>query len=280
MNSNKVIDTHCHLNFKSFQDDFILVAKKARESGVEKIIIPGSDSQTSFQALENAKAINLALSSRPGLGVEPKPQKMWRDLPLFAYAAVGVHPIHTDRNGFETIEKLAELPEVVAIGETGLDQFHNRDNIAEQLELLGKHVDLALKINKPVIFHNRESDAEFLTFLKSLQKLPRGVFHCFSSDHHFAKEIIEMGFMISFTGNITWGNKKLKKVIERTPLERIMIETDSPYLVPEPFKSQGVERNEPAYVLEVAKKIAQIKNIKLEEVCSQTTQNAIEFFGL
>jgi len=106
------------------------------------------------------------------------------------------------------------------------------------------------------------------------------VFHCFSTNWRFAQAILEKGYYISFTGNITYGNKDLKKVIKRAPLERIMIETDSPLIVPEPLRSQGVKPNEPAYVIEIAKRIAQIKEISLDEVAAATTQNAKDFFSI
>lgn len=259
----ELIDTHCHLNFKAFESDFFDAAQRAVNKGLRNIIIVGSDAKTSKGAVEIASQINTKLGRN------------------FALCAVGIHPIHFDRGGFDEIEKLAENELVVGIGESGIDQFHSTENISEQIELFKKHLNLALKIDKPMILHNRNAGDILIDELKKLDKLPRGVFHCCALDHNQAREVIEMGFMLSFTGNITYGNKKTKKVIERTDLSKIMIETDSPYLVPEPLRSeQNIQKNEPAFVLEVARKIAQIKNLQIGEVANATTQNAINFFGL
>jgi len=254
-------DTHCHLNFDAFKDDFLDASQRAKKEGVAKIIVVGSNAQTSKKAVKISREINEFFGLK------------------FAFAAVGIHPTHFDQVGFDEIEKLAEMPDVVAIGETGLDFFRNQNNIGEQKELFAKHINLAKKLNKPLIFHNRLADEEVWEIIEKL-KPPKGVFHCFSSDHKFAARVISSGFLISFTGNITYGNKKLKKVIERTPLEKIMIETDAPYIVPEPLRSRGIEKNEPAYVIEVAKKIAAIKDLDLKIVADQTSKNAKEFFGL
>lgn len=259
----ELIDTHCHLNFKAFESDFLDVAQRAANQGLRNIIIVGSDAKTSNRAVEIASQINTRLGQK------------------FALCAVGIHPIHFDRSGFDQIEQLANDELVVAIGESGIDQFHSTENTQEQIELFNKHVELALKIDKPMILHNRNAGDILIDELKKLDKLPRGVFHCCALDHNQAKQVIEMGFMLSFTGNITYGNKKTKKVIERTDLSKIMIETDSPYLVPEPLRTeQNIQKNEPTFVVEVACKIAQIKDLSLEEVAKTTTQNAIDLFHL
>ena len=259
----QLVDTHCHLNFKSFRDDYSSVAKKSKQAGIKSVVVIGSDYQTSLKAIEVAREINNEVGSR------------------WAYVAVGIHPIHFENDGdFIEIEKLAKDELVVAIGETGLDFYRcKRSVFPRQKELMIKHIDLANSLNIPVIFHNREADEEFASIWNEI-KAKKAVFHCFSSDHNFAREVMEKGYLISFTGNITYGNKKLKKVIKRTPIERIMVETDAPYMVPEPLRSKGVKRNEPYMVLEVAKKIALEKNIDISEVAKQTTQNAIDFFNL
>lgn len=256
------IDTHCHLNFKAFSGDYLEVARRARDAGLVNILIVGSDAQTSRAALKVARAINANLGDK------------------FARIAVGIHPIHHDRGGFDEIKKLAQDELVVAIGESGLDFFHqDKDVLGVQKDLFLAHIELANALSKPLIIHNREAGDEMREILDQI-KVKKGVFHCFQQDHNFAKWATDKGFMISFTGIITYGNKKLKKVIERTDLLHIMIETDSPYLIPEPLRSEGVEINEPAYVVEVAKKIALVKNIDFETVLAQTTQNAKEFFSL
>ncbi len=259
----QLIDTHCHLNFNVFDSDFLEVAKRSFDKGVDKVIIVGSNSITSKKALDTAIQINDFLS------------KKW------AYAAVGIHPIHfDDLENFKIIEDLAKNDLTVAIGETGFDLFRiDEEKIPLQKELFYKHLSLSRKVSKPLILHNRQSDHIFRQEFDLLEGV-RGVFHCFSSDYHFAKEAIDLGFYISFTGNITYGNKKLKKVIKKTAIEKIMVETDAPYMVPDPLRSQGVNKCEPYMVIEVINKIAKEKELTVFEVSSQTTKNALELFGL
>ena len=259
----RLVDTHCHLNFKAFHADFLAVAKKSAKKGVERAVIVGSSGSTSARALEVARGINDKLG------------RMW------AYVAVGIHPTHFDDIGsFSLIERLAEDKLVVAIGETGFDLYRmGEDSVPRQKELFDRHIELSKKTGKPLIFHNRNADEVFTTEIKRIQGL-RAVFHCFSTDHNFAKLVTDLGFYVSFTAKITYGNKKLKKVIKRTPIGRIMIETDAPYIVPEPQRSEGVERNEPYLVMETAKKIAQIKELEVDFVADKTTKNALDFFAL
>ncbi len=259
----RLIDTHCHLNFKAFKADFLSVAKKSANKGIEKAIIVGSNETSSKNAIEIAEKINNEL------------KKKW------AYVAVGIHPTHYENiKYFNLIEKLARDKLVVAVGETGFDFFRtDRNSLSKQKELFQLHLELANKLNKPLILHNRKADEYFMTLLDSIGGC-RAVFHCFSSDYNFAQEVIKRGIMISFTGNITYGNKMLKKVIRRTPMDRIMVETDAPYIVPEPWRSTGISRNEPYLVSEIVNKIAKEKDLSIDEVATQTTQNAIEFFGL
>ncbi|PIT97054.1 hydrolase TatD [Candidatus Berkelbacteria bacterium CG10_big_fil_rev_8_21_14_0_10_41_12] len=257
-----LIDTHCHLNFGAFRNDYLKVAKSALEVGINKIIIVGSNAQTSKKAIFVAKEIN---------------NKAGRN---FAFTAVGIHPMHVDEiNKFQEISKIASDPSVVAIGETGFDFYHDVDKKTKsaQRDLFIKHIDLSAKTGKPLIIHNRLADLETEEILGAKSNL-RAVFHCFSSDHKFAERMLKKGFFISLTGNVTYGNKKLKRVIEEVPLERIMTETDSPYIVPEPLRSSGINRNEPKYVIEVAKKIARVKDIELDVVSKVTTENALNFF--
>ncbi len=260
-----LVDTHAHLNFKAFAKDYLDVALRSRVEGVVSLVIPGSNVETSEKAVLVCTNINKELGEN------------------FASVAVGIHPIHSDEIGeFPMIEDLSRDNIVVAIGEAGMDRYHlnNEEEIIKQKKLFREHIDLALEIEKPLIVHNREADEDVLGVLKTYSKLPKMVFHCFSSDWGFAQEILVLGAFISFTGNITYGNKKIKKVIERVPLDRIMLDSDSPYLVPEPLRSEDTSRNEPQYIIEIAKKIANVRNISLEEVCSQTTKNAKTFFSI
>jgi len=305
-----LIDTHCHLNFKSFKSDFVEVSKRSRDKGVKKIIIVGSDSRTSQDAFDVAQEINtcvipgsdvipakLVLDSDRGTGIYGANSRR-----IFAHVAVGIHPVHTllvipsgfaggtqtfpsesrDLPGFEKIEKLARDPLVVAIGESGLDFYHDktRKTEKEQVELFKKHIELAIKINKPLIIHNREADEKVREIVDEFPDLKKAVLHCFSTDHYMASWAIERGFYLSFTGNITYGNKKIKKAIEHVPVERIMVETDAPYNIPEPLRSEGIKRCEPYMANEVIRKIALIKGLDVNELSKQIYQNSTDFFGL
>lgn len=249
------IDTHAHLNFESFAGDFESVILRAQKQKVEKIINVGSNLKTSRMAVEIAGKYSSC------------------------FAAVGLHPIHVKDESFdESFAKIAKEKKVVAIGETGLDYYYDKSNAALQKEVFLKHIQLANQISKPIILHCRDAGQDLLSVLMAQKSLPKGVMHCFNEDWHFAQIILDMGLYISFTGIITFTkNYEIFRVVENTPLEKILIETDSPYLTPEPYRGK---RNEPSYVVEVAKKIAALKKIPLEKVAEQTTQNAIELFNI
>ncbi len=196
------------------------------------------------------------------------------------FAAVGFHPIHIEKEKFDETKflELAKNAKVVAIGECGIDLFHDKNTADLQKEILVKHLKIAQIVSKPIILHCREAYDDLMTELMSFGQLPTGVVHCYVGDWLHAQMFLDMGLYLSFTGIITFSKSpELAKVVENTPLERIMIETDSPYLAPENYR--GVQ-NEPAYVVEIAKKIAQIKKIPLSEVEAQTTKNAIKLFKL
>lgn len=249
------IDTHAHLNFKDFDLDWQQVIDRAKKANVQAIINVGSNLMTSRKAVEIA-------------GEEKN-----------IFAAVGLHPIHikapTQRSesrhkvvGDEKFDeekflKLAQNKKVVAIGETGLDYYYNKTNAALQKEVLQKSIKLAYQVSKPIILHSREASDDLLPLLMAENPLPKGVMHCFEGDWQFAQMILEMGFYISFTGLITFSkNQKTLEVIKEAPLERILIETDCPYLAPEAYRGK---KNEPAFVVEVARKIAEIKKNLFEK---------------
>ncbi len=249
-----LIDTHAHLSFKDFNKDRDQVIKRAFEIGVEKIINVGTnleDSKNSIALAEKYKNI---------------------------YATVSLHPIDVENEKFdeELWLKLAKDQKIVAIGETGLDFFHSSDK-EKQKEVFKALIKIACQVGKPLILHSRESDKEVLDIL-SHSKLPpkRGVIHCFSRDYTIAKKFLNLGFLISYTGNITY-NKESSSSILRVPLNKIMIETDCPFMAPVPFRGK---RNEPSYVKYIAEKIAEIKNITFEAAAERTTQNAKSLFNL
>jgi len=250
------IDTHAHLNFKDFSSDYPQAISRAFEADVLRIINVGSNYLTSKRAVEIAKG---------GEGL---------------YAAVGLHPVHVKEEPFdeEKFIKLVKDKKVVAIGEIGLDYYHDKENAFDQQAVFGRFLKIANITGKPVIMHSRDAGEDLMSVLMSQGQLPKGVMHCFSENWDFARVILDMGFYISFTGVITFTkNQQTLKVIEEAPLDRILIETDCPYMTPEPYRGK---RNEPAYVVEVARKISEIKKIPLTKVAEQTSKNAQELFKI
>lgn len=259
------IDTHTHLDFPEFKNEVHTVLGRAIDAGVRRVINVGVDFETS------KKSVDLA-----------------RKYPEI-FAAVGIHPHSANDLDIETKQKLLSItnhPKVVAVGEVGLDyyylkrssQFSNYPTREQQMFCFEQMLDLSIELRKPVIIHCREAEADAYAILKSFEKDIRGVVHCFSGDYDFAKKILDLGLSISFTGNITFKNNgELAKIIETIPLRSIMIETDCPYLSPEPLRGK---RNEPANVVRVAEEIARIKKISVAEVERETSKKAMQFFGI
>jgi len=265
-----MIDTHAHLNFQAFKDDFEAVLKRAQDEGVEKIINVGADLNSSQKALEIAQKYDNC------------------------YASVGIHPHHVEEQekGWEgKLKKLAQKSKVVAIGETGLDYHLYRDsgiaNPKIQKEFFGKQLNLARELNLPVILHCRSTFTEatvdkdahddILGILRAESCKLNAVFHCFSGDQEFLEEVLEMGFYVGFDGNLTFKNaKNLQAVAKIAPLDKILLETDSPFLSPEPLRGL---RNEPGNVKIIAEFLAQLKGISFEQICQITTQNAKKLFN-
>ena len=253
------VDSHAHLNLEQFTDDYKEVIERANANNVKVIINVGADFASSKRAVEIAKEYEKGV-----------------------YATVGMHP-HDSKNEVYNEKKMSDLlysKRVVAIGEIGLDYFGSINDIDKpaQLELLRAQVNLAILKDKPVVLHCRDAYDDLISFLMSLSQVPRGVIHCYVGDWAHAQVFLDMGFYLSFNGILTFTkNPEQIKVAELTPLDKILIETDCPWLAPEPHRGQ---RNEPAYVVEVAKRIAEIKKISLVEVETQTTKNAIDFFKL
>jgi len=277
-----LIDTHAHLNFASYKDDIDDVMQRIIADGM-KVINVGSQFSTSERAV-----------------------KLADQYPDTCYAAVGLHPIHlfemevdeselpfiTRQEEFvsEKYEQLASHHSVVAIGEMGIDYFHFPPNISQhdfeykQRWTLLKGIKLAKKLQLPLILHCRGGKGnEEKAYRHMLQVLKEGnyhnaVLHCYSSTWDIAKKFLSVGYMISFAGIVTYPKtKELEKVVKNTPLDRIMIETDAPYLAPQFVRGK---RNEPRFVRYIADRIAEIKKLSFEEVEDITTQNAIKFFQL
>ncbi len=261
----KYFDIHSHLNFADFDKDREDVIRRALDAGVW-IIIVGTNFESSKKAIEIAE----------------KHEGM--------FASVGLHPTDAENleiqfpsgNWISKLRKLAQHPKVVAIGECGLD-FFRRDKVEDferQKELFIKHIELSKEINKPLIIHCRDAYDDMIEILTSFYSLPRdfspGDLHFFSGSLEQARKFLDLGFYLSFAGPITFA-RDYDEVIRNTPLDRIMAETDCPFAAPIPYRGK---RNEPSYVIEVAKKIAEIKNISEQETAQATTANALKIFKI
>lgn len=253
-------DTHCHLDDEKFSDDLPDVLSRAKNSGVTRIINFGSTFESSELVTELAEKYN------------------------FLFAGVGIHPEETE-NFFEndTPDKLAELAKnkkVVAIGEIGLDYHWEKSSEGREIQkkIFVAQLDLARQLNLPVCIHNREAHGDTLEILKREGKSLRGVLHCYSGSPEMAKEIFKLGWLIGIDGPLTFKNSaKLPEVVKAAPREMILLETDAPYLAPTPNRGK---RNEPAYLIDIAKKIAEVRNEELEEVARYTTENAERLYNL
>ncbi len=300
-----MVDAHAHLNSKVFNKDYAQVIERSFRNGIKFIINAGTGLETS------KKAIAIANEFENVYPVESRKAGIRHSGGLFngVYAAVGLHPadIKKEEFDFEVYKKLAQDKprtfceprfaqksaacsqkvrgkKVVAIGETGLDYFHISDSklIIRQREVFLKHLKLARELNLPLILHCRGSKDEplkpYYEILEILakEKNSRGVIHCFTATSEIAKKFIDLEFAIGFTGVITFA-KQLEEVVKEIPLANILTETDCPYLAPEPYRGK---RNEPSYIKFVVEKIAKIKNLSVDEVSEQTTQNAIKLFKL
>ena len=247
------IDTHCHLEDENFNSDRAEILERAKVAGIEAIINFGSTLQSSIAVAELAKN--------------------YSEL----YAGVGIHPEEIDDFDKNSAAKLVELAadkKVVAIGEIGLDYHWEKDSARRliQQKIFIEQLDLARQLNLPVCVHDRDAHGDTLKILQTEAKNLRGVLHCYSGSLETAREVWKLGWFIGVDGPLTFKNSaKLPEVVKAAPRDMILIETDAPYLAPVPFRGK---RNEPAYVVEVAKKLAALRNETLEEVAAYTTANA------
>lgn len=253
----RVFDTHAHYDSGSFNADRLEVLASMPGQDVAYIVNPGCE-------LESSKAA-IALAER---------------FP-FVYAAVGVHPSDCadwEDSWLDKLRSMAAHPKVKAIGEIGLD-YHWKENPPEEVQrrVLCRQLELAGELDLPAIIHDREAHQDCLSIVRAYPGV-RGVYHCYSGSLEDAKTLVKLGWMLSFTGTITYKNaRKALEVIDWLPMDRIMIETDSPYLTPEPFRGK---RNDSGKVHLVAEKIAQVKGMEPEEVARITLENGLKFFGI
>lgn len=252
-----MIDTHAHIDFSVFDDDRKGIIKKATDVGVEYIIIPAVEPKDYSRLLE-------LTSSEERL-----------------FCGMGVHPHNAndaDENVYNLITENCSNSKVKAIGETGIDYFYDFSPKEVQKEVFRRHLQIAKQVNLPVIVHNREADRDVLDIIESEQDGNlKGVLHCFSSSVDILNRALDLGFNISFTGNITFKKSNIDDVVLNTPLDRLMLETDSPFMTPVPNRGK---RNEPANVKYVAAKIAEIKSISIDEVITMTSKTAKTLFNL
>jgi len=258
-----MIDTHAHLNFQQYEGEVGAVLGRAEKKGVKKFIVPSSNLKTS------KKAISLA-----------------RKYPE-VFAAVGIHPLHANEMSIENLQQfytILSAPKVVGVGEIGLDYFY-LDKVSktaeypskkEQKIVLVEMFKLAMDAQLPLILHCRQAYPDLLDILRNEGVEGPGVIHCFMGNLEEAKKFLDLGFFISFAGNLTYSDS-LVDLVNFVPLDKLLLETDCPYLTPEPFRGK---KNEPAFMIEIAKKIAEIKGISLVEVEKVTTKNAEKLFKL
>lgn len=265
-----LIDSHAHLFFKDFQQDLEAVLQRARDAGVERIICPGTDLPTSRQSIALAEKFDLVV------------------------AGAGFHPhdaSQADDASLKEIETLCGHPGVVAVGEIGLDYHYAFSPRGKQCEVFARQLEIAVRLDMPLIIHCRDADEDCMRIVgetisrhpswrSNLQGPARGVFHCFAGDATMARRLIDLNFFISFPGPLTFPAKpgkpnRMADVALEIPLDRILIETDSPYLSPVPYRGK---RNEPSYVKFVAEKLADIKQQPLAEIGRITNEGVERVF--
>ncbi|MFV5960171.1 TatD family hydrolase [Bacillus sp. AK25] len=253
-----LFDTHAHLNAEQYNEDLDQVIERAKSEKVEKIVVVGFDRPTITRAMELIEAYD------------------------FMYAAIGWHPVDaidmTDED-LAWIKELSQHEKVVAIGEMGLDYYWDKSPKDVQKEVFRRQIALAKEVNLPIIIHNRDATEDVVTILKEEGAAEvGGIMHCFTGSLEIAKACMEMNFYISFGGPVTFKNaKKPKEVVKDIPSDRLLIETDCPYLTPAPFRGK---RNEPSYVKYIAEQIAELREMSFEELAALTTENAKKVFRI
>jgi TatD DNase family protein len=251
-----LIDSHAHLEMKEFDNDRNDVIERAKAAGVDFIVTVGT---------------NLRLS-RKAVALAGQHENI--------YATIGVHPHDVgkiDNKTYDDLKELAREKKVVAYGEIGLDYFRNIAPQAQQIEKFSEQLQLARELNLPVVIHDRDAHDQSLKMVKS-SGIHRGVFHCFSGDYEMARQCLDWGFYLSVPGVVTFNKSKtIQDVVKKVPLSSLLLETDCPYLTPIPFRGK---RNEPAYIVHTAKKVAEIKGLSWEEVAAVTAQNTLNLFHI
>ena len=246
-----MIDTHAHI-LDCYYDNIDELTNLLKEKNIIYVLNASSDYSEALEIIDKSKKYD------------------------FLLPVIGIHPESVDEiDKLDQIEKLIKNNKVYAVGEIGLDYHWVKDNKDKQKELFIKQIELANKYNLPIVVHTRDSISDVLEIIK--EHKCRGVMHCFSGSYEMAKEFIKYGFKLGIGGVLTFKNSKLHEVIEKIDIENIVLETDSPYLSPEPFRGK---QNNPSNIYYVAKKIAEIKNISIEKILEITSNNAINLFDI
>jgi TatD DNase family protein len=248
-----LVDTHAHLDNEAFAPDLPEVLRRAREAGIGRIVTIGTDVE----------------SSRRARALAEEHPDVW--------FAAGIHPHDADApKDVDALRELAAHPRAVAVGETGLDTVKNYSSMPNQKELLVRHLEIALEADKPVTIHCREAHAALYPILRAHAPL-RGVIHCFNGGWPDAENYLSLNFYLSIAGPVTYpGAGDLREVVQRIPLDNLLVETDCPFLPPQKFRGQ---RNEPSYVRFAAEEIARVQGRTVEEVVEATSRNARNLFG-
>lgn len=255
---NKLIDSHAHLDDDRFDSDRTEIINKLMANGIEMVLNPGADLATSKKAVKLAEEYS------------------------FIYAAVGCHPHDSKYMNEETMNIFRELSKnkkVIAIGEIGLDYYYDNSDRETQKKWFREQIKLANELDMPYIVHDRDAHEDLFRIMKEEAKSnTRGILHCYSGSVEMAKEFIKLGFYISLAGPVTFKKAKTPKMVAKEiPLDKLLIETDSPYLTPEPYRGK---RNEPMFVKYVAEEIANIRNVSLDVIAESTNKNFRKLFNL
>lgn len=251
-----MIDTHCHLNDLQYENEVDQIINNFLQAGVKRAICVGCDPNS------NKRAKEIALEYEE------------------VYYTVGIHPDDCNMYNEKEMEEYLknEDNKLVAVGEIGLDYYHNKNNKEDQIQVFESQIKLAQKYNLPIVVHCRDAYGDTLEILKKYAPYPNGVvMHCYSGSYEFAKELLKLGVKFSFTGTVTYKNaKNVQEVAQNLPLDSFFFETDSPYLTPTPYRGK---RNEPKYVVEVCKFVADLKGISYKQMEEISDKNAKNFFN-
>ena len=250
-----LIDSHCHLYMGSWSNNLDVLLARASENGVGKVICPGIDIESSWRSLSIAQ----------------KHKNV--------YAAAGIHPHDAKNELSDYLDQLRDIliqQKIVALGEIGLDYYRNISDVESQRNVFKKQLQLAKELDLPVIIHNRNADDDIIHIIQEVSPI-RGVAHCFSSDLTTAKILLDLGFYISFAGNLTYKNSGLPEVAKEIPLDRLVVETDAPFLCPAPYRGN---KNEPSHVKLIAEKLAECKGVSYKSIEMATQKNTEQLFNL